>query len=100
MKAYVCVPMNNRTEKDILDDFKEVKDKYNYEILNTFFKDEATYTNGIVNDIKPIYLLGKAISLMQEADVVIIKGNIRKSRGCRVEKKVAKLYGKKIIRVK
>lgn len=95
-KLFISQPMNGLSDDVILAKRKQISEifkKKGYEIIDTFFEEEpgkeiATY---------PLYYLGKSISSMAEADVVLFCKGYENARGCRMEHAVAKEYGVTII---
>lgn len=57
------------------------------EIIDSLFSD---YVPGESN---PIEFLGRSIEKMKDADVVLIPIDYKKSKGCKIEKEVAQIYG-------
>lgn len=57
------------------------------EIINSVFTDDIESKN------EPLYMLGRSLMLMAEADVVIFCPGWEKARGCRIEHDAALMYG-------
>lgn len=96
-KYYLIQPMLGRSEEDILKErqiWEKVLEDYG-EVLDTYFTEEIP--NG---HSAGLYLLGKSIQAMSEADFVICLPHWRKYRGCRIEYKCAKAYKKRILKIK
>jgi hypothetical protein len=96
-KYYLIQPMAGRSEEEILKErqmWKTVLKDFG-EVLGTYFTEEAPK-----NCNTGLYYLGKSIQAMSEADFVICLPHWRKYRGCRIEYKCAKAYGKKILKIK
>lgn len=92
MKVFISQPMNGKTDEQIKQERSIIEEKLimlGYEPLNTIFD--------LDKNISPIFYLGKSIEVMAGADLVLFMGNWRKYRGCRIEYKVAREYGKRIL---
>lgn len=97
MKVFISQPMNGKTEKQIktartraankiakyLDEEIEVIDSY-------FLEAPKDYSEGV-------YMLGKSIQLMAQADYVVFAKGWEKARGCKIEHQVADAYELNII---
>lgn len=87
-KIFISQPMKDKTEKEIMQERDRIAAKWkgkSVEIINSYF-DEGTSKN-------PTDSLGKSISLMSEADLVVFAPGWENARGCRIEHEVAKEYG-------
>lgn len=84
------------TQKAILNAYKEksLKNKDNYDLVESLCKDYNPEINTTRNRIE---FLGKSISKMSDADVVLIPLDYRKSKGCTIEAVTAKIYGLPIV---
>lgn len=84
------------TQKAILNAYKEksLKNKDNYDLVESLYKDYNPEINTSRNRIE---FLGKSISKMCDADVVLIPLDYRKSKGCTIEALTAKIYGLSIV---
>ena len=84
------------TQKVILDAYKEksLKNKDNYDLIDSLCKEYNPEINTARNRIE---FLGKSISKMCDADVVLIPLDHRKSKGCTIEAMTAKIYGLPIV---
>lgn len=111
MKFFISQPMSGRSEKAILkermDVVAEILDDYgrdNAEILNSYITDdyrvdfEDTFKDSIVTF--DLYWLSQALETMAEADIVVMVGDWKKSKGCKIERMCAKEYDIPIIYVK
>ena len=95
MRVMISQPMNNRNEEDILEERKQIIEKFknmHIDVIDTFYKDEvpADYHSGV-------YFLGKSIKDMAKVDAIFMCNGWRAARGCRIEKQVAQDYGIKIL---
>lgn len=87
-KIFISQPMKDKTEKEIMQERDRIAAKWrgkSVEIINSYFG-EGTSKN-------PTDSLGKSISLMSEADLVVFAPGWENARGCRIEHEVAKEYG-------
>lgn len=88
MKIIISQPMKYKTNKEIMEERKEVVEdlqKQGYEIIDTVF------------DIKngtPLQYLAKSIEMIDKVDGVVFMPGWEKTRGCRAEYMIAKEYGK------
>ena len=95
MKVMISQPMINRTDEDILNERKQIIDKFknmHIDVIDTFYKDEipADYNPGIC-------FLGKSIQEMAKVDALFMCDGWETARGCRIERQVAQDYGIKIL---
>ncbi|MEG0517077.1 MAG: DUF4406 domain-containing protein [Cetobacterium sp.] len=102
MKVFISQPMCGLTEREIFNTMMEAifdcREIYKYTdgitILESYFR-ETEENKDIKNE--PLYLLGKSITLMAEADVVYFCKGWEKARGCKLEHACALAYGIDII---
>ena len=91
-RVFISQPMTGRTVEDIKREraevMKEVKDRY----PNCIIEEINSFNKDVLNDGDPITELGKCISLMSKADLVIFCKGWSKSRGCMVEHECADQY--------
>ena len=108
MKVFISQPMSSRTDEEIFemrDEIKRIvmspilKNRFGYdesevEFLSTY--DDEFNTNLTEEDFKErhksIFLLGHALQLLSETDLVIFAPDFKTSRGCTIEKKICDLY--------
>lgn len=87
-KIFISQPMKDRPAEEILQERKEIESKWamnqSVEIIDSFFCEPGKNS---------IDSLGKSISLMRDADLVVFAPGWETARGCRVEYEVAKEYG-------
>lgn len=111
MKFFISQPMSGRLEKDIMNERMDainellvIYGRKDTEILNSYFTDEHrtdfedTFGDSIITF--ELYWLSQALEIMAEADVVVMVGNWRRSKGCKIERICAKQYGIPIIYMK
>lgn len=79
------------TQKAILNAYKEksFRNKGSYDLVDSLSKDYNPDNKTSQNRIE---LLGKSITKMSEADIVLIPLDYRKSKGCTIEALTAKIY--------
>lgn len=84
------------TQKAILNAYKEksLKNKDSYDLVESLSKDYKPDNKTSQNRIE---FLGKSITKMCNADVVLIPLDYRKSKGCTIEALTAKIYGLSIV---
>lgn len=89
-KVFISQPMSGLPAQEIVDS-RNAMIRYaqrtfgDVEILDTYFADFSGH---------PLEYLGKAISLMAQADVVCMVPGWENSRGCIIEEDCARKYGK------
>lgn len=97
MKYFISQPMRGRAGIVIKTERKHIEElirKYdsNAEIIDSYMESStiAEDSEGLKNP--DVYFLGRAISMMEDADVVVLATGWKNSRGCRIEKQVAEQY--------
>lgn len=99
MKVFISQPMAHKTQQEILNEretlVKLIKKEFgeDIEIIDSYFPDAP-------HDAKPLWYLGKALQMMNEADVVVMAKDWWQSRGCVCEYSCARSYGKCVIESK
>lgn len=102
IKIFISCPMKGLSDGEIRASRDQVYKKFqqrlkddNIIVINSYFPDfETTATID-----KDIYCLGKAITKMAEANIVVFAEGWEKARGCRIEHDVAVSYGLRILYV-
>lgn len=90
MKVFVSQPMAGKTAEELWEKMYKVKA---YLERCYQYKDIQLIDNIFYNELdKPVKLLGKAVSMMAEADLVVFVTGWEEARGCEVEHRVAKNY--------
>ena len=95
MKVMISQPMNNRNEEDILEERKQIIEKFknmHIDVIDTFYKDEIPEDYNV-----GVYFLGKSIQDMAKVDALFMSEGWRTAKGCRIERQVAQDYGIKIL---
>lgn len=82
------------TQKAIFKAYKEEKNNKYKDDLDLV---ESLFKNYIPGESNRIEFLGKSITKMSDADVVLIPLDYRKSKGCTIEALTAKIYGLPIV---
>lgn len=89
MKYFISQPMKDKSQETILAERKYITELLQHfddsvEIVDSYFPHEDVADNSIKN--KSLYLLGKAISKLAEADkMVMMNRALLNSKGCMVE---------------
>lgn len=81
------------TQKAIFKAYKEKNNKHK----NDLDLIESLFKNYVPGESNRIEFLGKSITKMCDADVVLIPLDYRKSKGCTIEALTAKIYGLPIV---
>ena len=94
-KIFISQPMKDRTDEEIMQERNKIIIKMTevitrfggrpVEFIDSFFCEGASKN--------PIDSIGKSISLIGEADLVVFAPGWEDARGCRIEHAVAKEYG-------
>ena len=95
MKVLISQPMNGRNQEEIKKERQDIIEKFNkmhIEVINTLFEEEAPDNCNVA-----VYYLGKSISAMKDIDAIYMCDNWLNARGCRIENRVAREYGIKIL---
>lgn len=93
MKIYISQPKFNKSKEEILNDRNDIVKKFETAILiDSIILDEPPIDVNI-----PLWYFGKAINKMCEADTIVLIGDWKNYRGCRLEYEIAKQYGLNII---
>lgn len=81
------------TQKAIFKAYKEKNNRHK----NDLDLVESLFKNYVPGESNRIEFLGKSITKMCDADVVLIPLDYRKSKGCTIEALTAKIYGLSIV---
>lgn len=100
MKVFISQPMRNIPNEEILRIREEGKKKF----LEIYKGDEevefiSSFENDLSDNTHPIYLLGRAFELLSEADMVLLIGDWKTARGCRMEYEACKEYGITVVEI-
>lgn len=91
--------MRGLTDEEILKSREEIRVKAEnvigekVELIDSFMEEYP----GEVNKSVPVWYLGKSIQFLSQADVVYFGDGWNDARGCKIEYRIAKEYGLKII---
>ena len=99
MKVMISQPMNGKSNfivrkerEDIVNKFKKI----HIDVIDNII--EETANPKIYNEYNPaLFYIAKSIDFMAQVDAIYFMEGWEKSRGCRVERKVAEEYGLKIL---
>lgn len=99
MKVMISQPMNGKSNfvirkerEDIVNKFKKI----HIDVIDSII--EETANPEIYNEYNPaLFYIAKSIDFMAQVDAIYFMEGWEKSRGCRVERKVAEEYGLKIL---
>ena len=86
-KIFISQPMKDRTTEEIMRERDEIMAKWtnkSVEFIDSFFCEPGKNSTDS---------LGKSISLMSDADLVVFAPGWENARGCKVEHQVAGYYG-------
>ena len=98
VKVFISQPMKGKTDAEILAEreriIMEVKGliQDEVEIIDSFIPESAPK-----DSIEAVWMLGKSIQLLSEANVAYFAKGWRAARGCKIEHEVAREYGLTII---
>ena len=96
-KLFISHPMNGLSNEEILAERKRISNKARevitepVEVLDSYFPDYNPQKN------THLAFLGKAITVLADADIAYFGGDRKNARGCKIEYECAKQYGIKII---
>lgn len=94
-KVFISMPMNGKTDEEIVKEFKSTKKRV-LELFDGCQVIDSVFSNFDLdnNANTPIHYLGRSIELLADADIVYFAKGWEKARGCLIEYQVAKTYGK------
>ena len=98
--AMISQPMKGRTKARILKE-RESAVRYlterGYEVIDTVFDISDASMDAFGVRVKSVYYLSQAIQEMSKCDTVYFCDGWEEAEGCRIEYKIAKHYGLKVI---
>lgn len=92
-KLFISQPMRGKTDEEILKEREKAIEKAksmladDVEVIDSFFTDDYVSKN------RPLYYLGKSLTLLAEADVAYFVKGWEYARGCKIEHTCAIEYG-------
>lgn len=94
-KIFISQPMKDRTDEEIMQERNKIMTRMT-ELITKFKKQPVEFIDSYFGDgasKSPVDSIGKSISLMGEADLVVFARGWEDARGCKIEHQVAKEYG-------
>ena len=91
MKIMLSQPMAGKTNQQIKKEREEIVKKLEqqgHEVVNTVFENFEEGKN------TPLHYLAKSIEFLANVDCLVCMQGWKEARGCRIEEKCAKEYGK------
>lgn len=93
MQVFISFPMNGKPYDDLVRERELLVNQ-----CKSYFSENTYYIDTIFNDPNymfnnPLYYLGKSITAMAEADVVVFAHGWENARGCVIEHECARKYG-------
>lgn len=100
MKVFISQPMRDIPDDEVLRIREEGKKKF-LEIYKGGEEVEfvSSFENDLPDSTHPLYLLGRAFEMLSEADMVLLIGDWKTARGCRMEYEACKEYGITVIEI-
>lgn len=96
--VFISQPMSNLSEGEIRTERFRIMSDIEFEF--GIDKNEIKFLDSIIKESphseeknKPVWYLGKAITLMSQADITVFAGDWKNARGCLIEHEVAEKYG-------
>ena len=94
MTIFISCPMEGKTNEEILLHTLSPITR----MLKERHGEETVVIDGWTNEDKPpLWLLGNALQRLSEADAIFMAKGWEDARGCKLERKAAKAYGKQVI---
>ena len=100
-KAFISVPMKDKTKPEIENTINNMKNLAiekidgELEFVNTIIQEQPPYETSN----QAIWYLGKSIELLSQCEIFICLKDTKNYNGCFIEKEIAKRYGLIIIEV-
>lgn len=98
LNVFISQPMAGKTDEEIKQIRKEIKEKLiklypdnEIWILDSYIHEDPTSQN------PALYMLGKSLEILSEADIVYFAKGWNKARGCFTEHLAAQKYGVEIV---
>jgi hypothetical protein len=99
MKAFISVPMNGRSDTEVRNEMNRILDDYEQVYVERPERIDTIIdvVDAEVNNER-VYMLGRSIKLMAQADIVIFSSRYKKAKGCLVEEMCRQIiWNKKIL---
>lgn len=94
-KVFISLPMSGKREREINECKQQILEHLAHFAI---YEDEIDVIDTYITDDPPegsnvrLWYLGKTIELLAQADIVVFAKDWEKARGCRIERKCAKIY--------
>lgn len=96
-KLFISQPMKDKTETEILLERKEAIDDAQFQLGESVKPIDSFLKNAPKNVERTLWMLGKSIELLAQADVVYFCDGWEYARGCKIEHDAAVAYGLDVI---
>lgn len=90
MKVFISQPMKGKTDKEILDQRKQITNYIQSKWENAEIID--SYVETAPDEVNPVFFLGLSMQFLSQADVCIFAQGWEDARGCRIEQQVCEEY--------
>lgn len=92
VKVFISQPMTGRTDEEITEERINAISAVQKRYPLCYVMEIDSFNKGALNNSNPVTELGKCVSLMTDADVVVFCDGWGTSKGCNVEHEVAVQY--------
>lgn len=92
IKVFISQPMTGRTDEEITEERIKAISAVQKRYPLCYVMEIDSFNKGALNNSNPVTELGKCVSLMTDADVVVFCDGWGTSKGCNVEHEVAVQY--------
>jgi hypothetical protein len=96
MKVFISQPMAGRSDEEIIEERKMVKDYLDHSLVAVYEgRDEVALIDSFFKGTEdpPLMCLGKALCLMAGADLAVFAPGWEKAKGCVIEHDCCRVYG-------
>ena len=99
MKVFISFPMNGKSYDELVKERNSIINQ-----CKLYFSEDTYYIDTVFDDPDydfndPLYYLGKSITAMAEADIVVFARGWENARGCLIEYDCARKYGVPILTI-
>ena len=99
MKVFISFPMNGKSYDELVKERNSIINQ-----CKLYFSEDTYYIDTVFDDSDydyndPLYYLGKSITAMAEADIVVFARGWENARGCLIEYDCARKYGVPILTI-